>query len=284
VTQRVAVITCRGDEVDPDSPILLAALHERGVEAELVVWDDADVQWEAFNLNVLRSTWDYAPRRDEFVAWASTVPSLVNPAEVVAWNTDKHYLGELERKKLRVIPTTFANVGVPAIFPTGDFVVKPAVGAGSMDAERYDATQHGEAAAHVRRLHDAERDAVIQPYVASVDDEGELALVYVEGRFVHAMRKGAMLNATGLDRNALFRREQMTSVTAPADAVDFADRVLAAAGYQDLLYARVDLVRDEGGWSVMELELTEPSLFLSYSPEATAALADAIVARASAAR
>ena len=92
---RVAVATCAGENVDPDSPILLAALERHGLEAHLCVWDEPDVEWASFDLTVLRSTWDYAPRRGEFLAWARSVERLANPYEVVEYSSDKHYLLDL---------------------------------------------------------------------------------------------------------------------------------------------------------------------------------------------
>lgn len=276
---RVAVVTCRGEAVDPDSPILLDSLRDAGLSAELTVWDDPDESWDVFDLVVVRSTWDYAPRRDEFLRWASDVPRLANGVDAFRWNTDKHYLADLERLGVPVISTTFADVGVAPIFPNRNFVVKPTVGAGSLLAERYTATEHAAALEHVRRLHERGRDAIVQPYIDSVDREGELALVFIDGRLAHAMRKGPMLNVTELDRNTLFRQEQMSSTTAPDDAHQFAVRALEAVPFADLLYARVDLVREAEQWLVMEIELTEPSLFLGYSTTTTKALTRAIVDR-----
>ena len=93
---RVALATCRGFPAlwDDDVP-LRTGLERRGVEVAVPVWDDPEVDWGAFDLVVLRSTWDYSPRRDAFVAWAQSVPRLLNRADVVAWNTDKRYLREL---------------------------------------------------------------------------------------------------------------------------------------------------------------------------------------------
>jgi len=273
---RVAVATCRGEDVDPDSPLLLAALGERGMRAELCVWDDPSVDWEAFDLTVVRSTWDYAARRAEFLDWARGVPRLHNPYGVIEYSSDKHYLSDVEARGHRVVASVFCDVGEDPTFPEGAFVVKPCVGAGSMDAERYGPGEYEAALQHVRALHDKGRDALIQPYVHSVDEVGERALVFIDGRFSHAMTKGAMLNVTSLDRNALYRREQMSLAQAEPDAVAYARAVFAEAPFTGLLYGRVDLVRLDSGWALMELELVEPSLFLGYDESAAGALADAI--------
>lgn len=278
---RVAVATCEGEDVDPDSPRLLEALGAQGVRGQLCVWDDPSVDWDAFDLTVVRSTWDYASRRAEFLDWARSIRHLLNPYEVIEYSSDKHYLADLEARGHRVVPSTFCDVGQRPSFPDGPFVVKPCVGAGSMDAERYDAGQYEAATRHVRALHAAQRDALIQPYVDSVDELGERALVFIDGVFSHAMTKGAMLNISALDRNALFRREQMSLAPGEPDALAYATHVLGEPRFADLLYGRVDLVRLNGDWALMELELVEPSLFLGYDEHAGDRLAAAIRRRIS---
>jgi glutathione synthase/RimK-type ligase-like ATP-grasp enzyme len=170
-------------------------------------------------------------------------------------------------------------VGEDPQFPEGAFVVKPTVGAGSIDADKYSRDDHGRALEHVRGLHASGRDAMIQPYVTSIDDDGERALVFIDGSFSHAMTKGAMLNTAADDRDALFRREQMSVALAEPDAVAFAESVLHDEPFRGLLYGRVDLVKMSEGWAIMELELVEPSLFLAYDERAPRRLAEAIRAR-----
>jgi glutathione synthase/RimK-type ligase-like ATP-grasp enzyme len=177
------------------------------------------------------------------------------------------------------VPSTFCDVGEEPAFPDGRFVVKPTVGAGSIDAEKYGLSDHDAARLHVRQLHESGRDAMIQPYVSSIDDDGERALVFIDGSFSHAMTKGAMLNTAADDRNALFRREQMSVADAEVDAVAFAEAVLDEEFFRGILYGRVDLVKMSEGWAIMELELVEPSLFLVYNESAPHRLADAIGAR-----
>jgi glutathione synthase/RimK-type ligase-like ATP-grasp enzyme len=276
---RVAIATCRGDDVDPDSPTLLAALAGEGIDAELRVWDDPAVDWDAYDLVVVRSTWDYASRRAVFLDWARSIARLANPYPVIEYSTDKHYLADLAVRGHRVVPSVFCDVGTVPEFPAGSFVVKPCVGAGSIDAERYGEDEYEHALAHVRRLHDDGRDALIQPYIDSVDEVGEHALVFIDGEFSHAMTKAAMLNVTALDRNALYRREQMSVASPEPDAVAFARAVLDEERFAHLLYGRVDAVRTSEGWALMELELVEPSLFLTFDDHAAGRLARAVKRR-----
>lgn len=274
---RVALATC-ASEVDPDAPLLVGALAEVGITGELAIWDDPSVDWDAFDLTVVRSTWDYTARRDEFLAWARGVPRLANPYGALEYSSDKHYLLDLAARGHRVVPTRLVAVGETPTFYDGDFVVKPCVGAGSIDADRYHAGETERALAHVRELHARGRDVLIQPYVASVDTRGEEALVFIGGQFSHAMTKAAMLNVAPSTRDRLYRAERMSLGRADASALALAHEVLDEVD-EDLTYARVDLVASEDGYAIMELELVEPSLFLSYDDAAPARLARAIRAR-----
>jgi glutathione synthase/RimK-type ligase-like ATP-grasp enzyme len=297
-TRRVGLATCSVlPDLDLDDRPLVAALRERGITAEPVVWDDPGVDWSGFDLVVVRSTWDYSPRRDKFVQWADGVPRLENPAAVLRWNTDKGYLRALERADIPVIPTIWldpdrhlskraVHTRMPAF---GDFVVKPVVSAGARDTGRYQpvsARSRGLAIQHAVELLDTGRAVMIQPYVTSVDTTGETCLVFVDGVFKHAARKNALL--TGPRKTAgLYQEEKMSAVEASPAQIDVASRALDVAvgelGLErPLLYARVDLVtRDDGTPLVIELELTEPSLWMQYSGAARTldAFADAIVAR-----
>lgn len=287
---RVALVTCdRIPELDADDRLVVPALRERGVEAVPVAWD-APVDWTSFDLAVLRSPWDYVARREEFVAWAAKVPRLANPADVVTWNTDKRYLRELAAAGVPVVPTTWVEPGEewqPP--PGGEIVVKPAVGAGSLDSGRYDLRQpehRALAAAHVARLGAAGRLVMVQPYLAAVDTYGETALLFFphggDLDFSHAIRKGAML--TGPDENVegLYKEESIRPRT-PLDAeLEIARMALAAVpgGADRLLYARVDLIPGPDDLPVLvELELTEPSLFMGTAAGAPERFAEAIASR-----
>src|SRR5262245_38330445 len=195
---RLALVTCAElPQLDDDSRSLIAPLAARRISATAAVWDDLEVDWTDFDLVVVRSCWDYALRRSEFVEWASRVPHLANPATILAWNTDKRYLRDLEGCGVAVVPTRWLNPGQAWSAPITDtWVIKPAVSMASLDAGRYymdDTDQRRLAVEHVRRLQAAGRVVMVQRYFASVEDEGETALVYVGGMFSHAVRKGPVL-------------------------------------------------------------------------------------------
>lgn len=273
---------------DDDGVALLEALSLLDVRARWQVWDDPVANW-ADHLVVVRSTWDYSRDRDAFLAWAAQVPRIENPAAVLGWNSDKTYLRDVAEAGLPVVATTFVAPGETACFPTtGEFVLKPSVGAGSMGVGRFDATDAANANSHLAALHDAGRVALVQPYLDEVDVAGETALVYFDGTYSHAIRKGAMLapqTTTPLDRLApstlyAFEHIEAREPSAAELAVgEQAMTIVRARLGTDLLYARVDLLPTLGGPVLVELELTEPSLFLSYADGAADRLAAAIAAR-----
>jgi hypothetical protein len=265
---------------DGDDDAVVPALSSLGFSVSWAPWDSS-FDFASADAVVLRATWDYPSRRAEFLAWCESVPSLLNPAPVVRWNTDKSYLVELLDAGLPVVPTTLVPLGSPASFPSSDFVVKPAVGAGSRGAARF--AGGADASAHVAALHASGHTALIQPYQSSVDIEGELALVYLGGIYSHAFTKGAMLGST-VDGSGLYLSEKLAPVSPPLDAVALAEDVLDAASAllgilrAELLYARVDLVRGADGKPLLlELELTEPSLgFRQTDPAAVTRFASAV--------
>ena len=294
MTVRVALVTARAARgLDEDMAPLGAALAAAGAQSSIVDWDDRTADWARFDLVVPRSAWDYAERLPEFLAWAegvARVTTLVNPLPVVRWNTDKHYLGELARAGAPVVPTTYIEPGADAADVLAGFlarescrelVVKPAVGAGARDARRHGRAAREEILAHIAPLSAAGRSVMLQPYLESVDTLGETALMYFDGRFSHAIRKGALLPAGAPSTAALFAAEDILARTPAADELAAAERILTAVPVGGrLAYARVDLLRDAAGAPrLLELELTEPSLFLTHAAGAAERFAAVLLAR-----
>ena len=288
----MALVTARAARgLDEDMAPLTAALAAAGALAQIAEWDDREVDWARFDLVVPRSAWDYAERLPEFLGWAARVTrltTLVNPLAVVRWNTDKHYLGDLARAGAPVVPTWYVEPGEDAGRTLDEFlatddcrelVVKPAVGAGARDARRHPRDARGEILAHIGPLLGARRSVMLQPYLESVDHAGETALMYLGGRFSHAIRKGALLPAGAPSTAGLFAPEEIIPRTPGADEIAAADRILAAAPFTGLPYARVDMLRDAtGAPRLLELELTEPSLFLAHAPGSAGRFAAALLA------
>lgn len=278
---RLAWVTAREARGrDDDEPLALAALAHAGVAVDVVDWDDRTVDWAAYDRVVLRSAWDYPQRLAEFLSWldeVTQVTELVNPPALVRWSLDKRYLAELEAAGVPITPTVFVAPGDRAVFPDGDFVVKPAVGAGSRDAASYGTADHAAAAAHVARLHAAGQVVLVQPFLKSVPIDGEWPLVFFDGRFSHAASKRVDLPRAGAVDD-LFAVETNAAHTAAQDQIEVAQAAvdLVTNRFGTPTYARIDLVRDnDGRYCVLEVELVEPSLFL---PQADPAAADRLAA------
>ncbi|MGC4175255.1 ATP-grasp domain-containing protein [Demequina sp.] len=271
---RIALVSTRHlDTPDVDEELLLPLLPE----AQIAYWDDPDTDWAAYELVILRSTWNYTEHLSEFLAWAtrvSQVTRLVNPVEIVEWNTDKRYLADLAERGIPIVSTTFVAPG-EEITPdavAGHVVVKPSVGAGSKGAKLFDG-QPEEARAHAAALHNDGATVMIQPYQKAVDEQGETALIFLGGRFSHAARKAAILSRDMSWSTGLYADEKVVPTEATPEELELAERIVAEL--PDLAYTRVDLLPSDNGPVVLELELTEPSLFLALHPQAPATAAAA---------
>lgn len=300
---RIALVSAREAlALDPDMEPLVAALRETGAEVATPFWDDAAVDWRSYSAAVLRSTWDYVERIDEFLPWADHCAQqtvLINPPAVVRWNTDKHYLLELAQQGIPVVPTRFVEPGsiaaqqIECFLGDGadaltagqadsfvEFVVKPSIGAGSKDTARYRRHEVARATEHLARLLDHGRSAMLQPYLSRVDEVGETALIYLGGEFSHAIRKGPLLRAGAALVEGLFAPEQITPRQPQPDELAVARQAYAAIGSSRPVYARIDLIRGaDDAPVVLELELTEPSLFFAHAPGSAQRFAHALLER-----
>ena len=275
----IALVTARPARgLDEDEPPLHLALQKAGCNVQIAEWDDAKTDWASFDIALLRSAWDYAERVSEFLAWvqrASRLTQVLNPLPVVRWNTDKHYIAQLARAGVATVPSTFIEPGSDAgqaiqqflgMHANAELVVKPAIGAGSRDTQRHRRAELGRATAHAKRLLDANRSVLLQPYLERVDRDGETALMFFEGRFSHAIRKGPLLPPGGAATTGLFAAESITPRVPGADEMRLAEKIVAALPFGIPLYARIDLIRaDNGAPCLLELELTEPSLFFAHA-------------------
>ena len=250
-------------EHDPEAPLVVQALDETGVHAELQPWD-ADVSWGGYDLVVVRSPWDYFTRLDEFLTWVEQVAAqtrIVNPAAVIRWNSHKGYLAEMATQGVPVLPTLMLERGSSgaaerlAACGWSDVVAKPAVDGGARETLRTDPCS-AEAAAHVERLV-ADGDVVVQPFAPQIE-AGETSLLFFGGELSHAVRK---VPAAGDYRvQAHHGGTEHPHEPTPAE-LETARRAMACAPDR-LTYARVDLVDVEGVPTLMELEVIEPDLFL----------------------
>jgi O-ureido-D-serine cyclo-ligase len=283
---RIALAGCLvPTQEDPDAPPLERAFVARGHSVQQAGWDDPRIDWSSFDAVLLRSTWNYHLRRDDFLAWAShveAVSALWNPLPIVRWNTHKFYLRDLEARGVAIVPTAFLPARRPVDLVQlldargwARAVLKPAVSADSYATMRVERRDVSAGQRHLE-AHLASRDMLVQPYLMAVEEPGEHCLVFIEGEHSHAVRKRSLFLG---GRHA--GPEGVVVLAAP-DEVEAAGVVLAAIGLGDAppLYARLDFLRDAGGTPrLLELELVEPSLFFDARPVSAARLVEVLEER-----
>jgi hypothetical protein len=266
----IALVTCaRLPRLTKDDRLLAEALRELDAETQAVIWDDPSVNWTSFDAIVVRSTWDYHLRIDDFLAWLDRLEAcrarVWNPVPVLRWNANKSYLHDLDVPR---VPTVF----VPRGGDTGvamrthgwlRAVVKPAVSATAFETH---VVESGGLAT---------RDVLVQPFVDEVVSEGEWSLLFFGGQYSHAVLKRV--------REGDFRVQSDFGGTAEVsdprqELVAQAARVISAA--PPALYARVDGVVIAGVFTLMELELIEPVLFLGMHAVAPRHLAGLVLSAA----
>ncbi|HKJ36427.1 MAG TPA: hypothetical protein VKA36_07665 [Solirubrobacterales bacterium] len=293
---RIAVATFEGmpHEFGGDDRLLVRELERRGAEVTHAPWTDPEVDWSGHELVIARSPWDYSRRHAEFVEWAHSVEApLENAAELIAWNSDKRYLGDLGEEGLPVVPTTFVGAGDPLPEIDSQVVVKPTISAGARDTGRFGPESARAGLALVERIRERGEVAMVQPFIATVESHGETAIVAIDGRVSHVLHKSPVLKAdevAPVRDDALGAAESMydpglvVDGSAEPDQLRLAERTLAVLErrFGDApLIARVDMLRDEAGDPVLlELEAIEPNLYFEHAPGAAERLADAVIARA----
>ena len=283
---RVAILTPDPAEVAyPDLwPKVLArlqrALDGAGIEAVPTPWtahmdDAAGLRDYASVLPLL--VWGYhhdAARWQRACAtWEREGVRLANPAKVLAWNTDKRYLRELAERGVAIPPTTFTdalsqNVVERAFADTGtdELIVKPAVSGGAWKTRRL---RRGEAVGATDGM-----AMLLQPFLPTIETEGETSLLYFGGRLSHAVNKRPVAGEFRIQEE--FGGQYALVPEPPAGTAALAERVLAAVG-EPLLYARIDMLPDaEGRWLLMEAELIEPDFYLGVDPAQGAGFARAL--------
>ena len=290
---RVGLATCAAlPSGDPDDAHLLSALERADLSYAWVPWTTTDPRTlgESVDALVLRSTWDYTDNYPDFMQWLDAIDIPIhNPRDIVKWNSDKRYLLELDAAGVPTVPTQIVeSVDQAWDAPAGfaEFVVKPTRGAGSKGAKRFLAAELDAARAHAIELIASGSPAMVQPYLPSVDDGSETALVHFDGVFSHSITKGPMLSKDGVRQmvDDLYVVESIEHRQASEAQREVARQAIAAipttTTHRAPLYARVDVIDDHSGAPiVLELELVEPSLFFSFDPEAADRFVEAISAR-----
>lgn len=259
------------DQAAQIEPLLAA----HGISVDWRAWTDSRPLH--FDLVMPLMAWGY--HRDlprwyaQLDSWQGT--RFLNRLPVLRWNTDKHYLLELEHKGVAIVPTRVydalddaALAHARAHLGTDDIVVKPPVSAGSDDTWLLRGGAPCPSAALGRLM-------LVQPMMPCIATEGELSLFYLAGTLAHAIVKRPANGDFRVQGQFGGRSEPLIP---PRAAADLATATIAAMEV-DLLYARVDMVADgSGSYRLMEIELIEPWLSLDRTADGGKAFAAAIAA------
>jgi glutathione synthase/RimK-type ligase-like ATP-grasp enzyme len=272
---RVALVTCEAlPSLYADEQELPARFSDAGVDAAPVVWSDAGAAWSRYDAVVLRSTWDYFQRIDEFTRWLDRLEHdgvrLYNPVPLVRWNFDKRYLAELQTRGVRIAPALFFDAGARVDLPSllrdhgwAEAIVKPAVSGGAYRTHRFVAAD----AANVQRELDEilrTTGALVQPFLEEIARDGEWSVFFFDGVFSHAVIKQP---AAGDFRVQAQFGGTHRPAEPPPSLLRAATAVLAELP-TPTLYARIDGVVRAGEFELMEVEVIEPYLFFPGSPAA----------------
>ena len=261
-------------------------LQRRGLCVDEVSWRDPHVDWDQYDLVVIRSPWDYQQSCSQFLNVLARIDasraSLQNPLKFVRWNVEKTYLRDLQDSGVTIVPTAWLQS--PKVADLTDLfqqlkadqvVVKPFIGAGATDTFWLNSNSSPELLQSIETLYQG-RLALAQPFIKSVLSYGEISLTFFGGQYSHTVLKTPK---TGDFRVQEEHGGIIQRIDPTPEIIAFARRSLSAV-QSDLLYARVDLVFLESQQpAIMELELIEPSLYLSYDDESPQRFADAIEAR-----
>ncbi len=281
---KIALVSCEnlpGWEVD-DNP-LIEALESKGATVVRPAWTEP-IDWDQFSISIIRTTWDYHLRKLEFIHWCKTVPRLFNTAKIIEWNTHKSYLRDLEKSGTKIAPTVWIskNESIDIRTVMSDLkikrgFIKPQVGACASDTLRFSTDELDKAQDFlVKNLH---QDMMIQPYLKSVETEGELTAVFIDGEFTHGVQKIPVKGDYRVQDD--FGANDMPFTFSNTEIETMQSTVQSVPQQSELLYARFDYLRSEDGELLLnELELVEPSLFFRHSSNSAIKFADAILNRA----
>lgn len=261
---------------------LAQALREQGLSVKRLAWDDPEQDWSRVRGAMLRSTWDYSQRSDEFEAWldkAGQQTLLFNRYDLLRWNMDKHYLRDLAEQEVAIVPSVFVAKGqqmdllaLAQRFGWNEVIIKPVVSAAARDTLRLD-LQQPQVAQQALNAASARDATIVQPFLPSVLLQGELSLIVIGGEVCHAVRKTPRPGDFCVQDD---HGGQVMPYIANAEEIAFAEQAVAACPVLPL-YARVDVLRDQQGrLRLLELELIEPELFFRFNPLAAASLAQQI--------
>jgi glutathione synthase/RimK-type ligase-like ATP-grasp enzyme len=263
--------------------MLFEPLKAAGWLVEEVSWRTIDVDWNDYDVVVIRTTWDYQDDVEGFMACLQRIEAssaqLQNSLKIVEWNISKSYLSDLQNQGINIVPTLWFNTFILSElqhgfshFDTSEIVLKPLVSANADHTYRLTPDNLIEQADQLKEVF-AHREFMLQPFLPGIVDEGEFSLFYFAGHYSHSILKQP---GSGDFRVQEEHGGQLKSIQPDEEMLTTARHCLAALP-ADVLYARIDLVRHKNEFAVMEIELIEPSLYFNMDPESPQRFVDAFI-------
>ncbi|MDT0582163.1 MULTISPECIES: hypothetical protein [Alteromonadaceae] len=250
--------------------MLVEPLNKLGWEVTEISWHTSNHDWDQYDVVVVRSTWDYQAHCDAFLDCLRRIDAssaqLHNPLSLIEWNISKQYLKELEDKGVPIVPTYWVEKALEPSdfalaferFAADELVIKPYVSANAdftYRLKREDIDGRFDALAKEFE----HRDAMIQPFLSSIVDDGEYSLFYFDSHYSHAICKQP---AAGDFRVQEEHGGELSSIKPSEKMFTLAQQTLQALPC-DALYARIDMVNVDGQLCIIEVELIEPSLYFN---------------------
>ncbi|MFT6991723.1 MAG: glutathione synthase/RimK-type ligase-like ATP-grasp enzyme [Paraglaciecola sp.] len=263
--------------------MLFEPLKAVGWLVEEVSWRKPDVDWNDYDAVVIRTTWDYQDDAKGFMACLQRIEAssaqLLNSLKIVEWNISKNYLQDLQNQGINIVPTLwFDSFSLTELqagfshFDTPQIVLKPLVSAGADHTYRLTPENLNEQADELKAVF-AQRKFMLQPFLTGIVDEGEYSLFYFAGHYSHSILKQPQ---SGDFRVQEEHGGQLKSIQPSEDMLTAARHSLAALP-EDVLYARIDLVRHKNEFAVIEIELIEPSLYFNMDAGSPQRFVDAFI-------
>lgn len=284
---KIAIITCseHPQGVIEDKP-LFDALIQSNINYEICIWDQPN-DWSKYDICLLRSVWDYHEKFENFIKWThevEKVSNLSNPLSVIEWNSDKKYLQELHGHEINIAPTIWLaqhsiidlKSELSKLPDAHQYFLKPTVGADSSGTFRFNTEEIEKAQQHLNQWISS-HDMMLQSYLPSVESYGEVSLIFIDGKFSHAIRKipvkGDYRVQDTFGATDTPHKASQQEINIAVSTVDF-----IKTKFGQLSYARIDLLQDVKNQPVInEIELIEPSLFFHHHHPAAHNLINSLI-------
>lgn len=254
--------------------LLFDPLENLGWAVHEVSWRNNQIDWDQFDVVIIRSTWDYQDDPELFLEVLEDIEKssaqLENSLESVKWNIDKTYLQELENKGIEIVPTLWRNQfheeeinSFFDEFDTDEIIIKPTVSANADNTFRIPIAEKSQYLNHLSKIF-KDRSFLVQPFMDGIIKEGEFSLFFFGETYSHTVLKKPKPSDFRVQEE---HGGRLKLVKNPEEGLVNSARKLLEKIDPLPLYSRMDYVRtDNHSFALMEIELIEPSLYFNMDP------------------